>query len=521
MIKLIFTLAVLLALAFGFAELADMPGFILIEAGGMEIRLSLLTGLVGLVSLILSVMVIWWMIRVIFRLPGIMRLSSRLRRRANGQTAISRGFIALGNGDARAAKRYAEEAMRLLGAEPLPLLLKAQSAQLSGDAKGAENAFRAMLEEKETASLGLRGVYIEAERRGDSLTMQQSAEEALRQAPETAWANAAMLSFAAQKRDWAGTIRILDQSISRRLIEREVGRSQRAILITAAAQDKRESNPDEAKALALEALALTPGLVPAAVIAATHFTAKGNYTKAAKILEAAWKLNPHPDLAEAYTHVRLGDSAVDRLARAKMLQKLSNYGRESRFAVARAALDARDFSLARRELDSIVLEKPTTRACLLMAELEEQENDNSGAARAWLARAARAPRDPVWMADGVIAQEWAPLSPVTGRIGAFEWREPPSIGTMLLQNLMEEGRDIPAMETLASLPLPSDPATQQDEPPVVVPTTEAQQLSTQSATQPAPTSTQPDDAAFTMIIPDDPGVEEADAKPAKKRFGLF
>ena len=48
--------------------------------------------------------------------------------------------------------------------------------------------------------------------------------------------------------------------------------------------------------------------------------------------------------------------------------------------------------------------------------------------RDWLARAVRAPRDPQWVADGFTAASWAPISPVTGRLDAFEWRVPPSIG---------------------------------------------------------------------------------------------
>jgi HemY protein len=515
MIKLILSLGLLLALVFGLAELADMPGHILIDVAGMEIRLNLVTGLAALVGIILVTMVIWWMIRVIFRLPGFLRLSSRLRRRANGQAAISRGFIALGTGDERAARRYAEEAMRLLGREPLPLLLKAQAAQLAGDGKGAQSAFRTMLETEETASLGLRGLFIEAERQGDAATARQMAEEALRKQPATPWANAALLGFYAQARDWAGAIRILDQSISRRLVDRETGRAQRAILLAAAAQDQRESNPDEASTLAQEALRFTPGLVPAAVIAAQRFSAQGSYAKAAKILETAWKLNPHPDLADAYTHVRPGDAARDRLSRAKTLQKLSSHARESRFAVARAALDAQDFALARRELDTLLLEKPTTRACLLMAELEERESGNPARARAWLARAARAKRDPVWMADGVVSAEWAATSPVTGRIGAFEWRDPPEIGTGMLQNLLEEDREpleapqiMPA--AASAMLIDQSPAAHADEPaqaPAALPS---------PASSPAPSP-----PPVPAIIPDDPGPEEGDSPPKKRRFGLF
>jgi len=36
----------------------------------------------------------------------------------------------------------------------------------------------------------------------------------------------------------------------------------------------------------------------------------------------------------------------------------------------------------------------------------------------------RAPRDPVWVADGITADEWEPISPLTGALDAFEWRVP-------------------------------------------------------------------------------------------------
>ena len=59
-----------------------------------------------------------------------------------------------------------------------------------------------------------------------------------------------------------------------------------------------------------------------------------------------------------------------------------------------------------------------------MAEIEEGQNADQGKAREWLSRAVRAPRDPVWTADGITADEWEPVSPVTGALDAFEWRVP-------------------------------------------------------------------------------------------------
>ena len=60
----------------------------------------------------------------------------------------------------------------------------------------------------------------------------------------------------------------------------------------------------------------------------------------------------------------------------------------------------------------------------MMAEIEEKLGGDTGLVRAWMARALRAPRDPAWVADGIVSAEWEPLSPVTGRLDAFEWRVP-------------------------------------------------------------------------------------------------
>ncbi|MFZ4534527.1 MAG: heme biosynthesis protein HemY, partial [Alsobacter sp.] len=89
-----------------------------------------------------------------------------------------------------------------------------------------------------------------------------------------------------------------------------------------------------------------------------------------------------------------------------------------------AALGARDFARARTVLAPLLEGRPTVRVCLLMADLEDQENDASGAVREWLARASWAPRDAAWIADGVITDRWAPVSPVTGRLDAFVWGTP-------------------------------------------------------------------------------------------------
>ena len=59
-----------------------------------------------------------------------------------------------------------------------------------------------------------------------------------------------------------------------------------------------------------------------------------------------------------------------------------------------------------------------------MAELEEKEHGDEGRAREWMTRAVRARRDPAWTADGIVSDRWMPVSPVTGRLDAFQWKDP-------------------------------------------------------------------------------------------------
>ncbi|TGU12639.1 heme biosynthesis protein HemY, partial [Mesorhizobium sp. M2D.F.Ca.ET.153.01.1.1] len=93
-------------------------------------------------------------------------------------------------------------------------------------------------------------------------------------------------------------------------------------------------------------------------------------------------------------------------------------------AVARAALDAQDFATARREADAAIRMDRREGAYLLLADIEEAETGDQGKVRQLLSKAVRAPRDPAWVADGVVSEHWAPVSPVTGKLDAFEWRAP-------------------------------------------------------------------------------------------------
>src|SRR5260370_38127030 len=59
-----------------------------------------------------------------------------------------------------------------------------------------------------------------------------------------------------------------------------------------------------------------------------------------------------------------------------------------------------------------------------MAELEQRATGDEGGGREWMVRALNARRDPAWTADGFVSERWLPVSPVSGRLDAFEWKDP-------------------------------------------------------------------------------------------------
>ncbi|MES0812922.1 heme biosynthesis HemY N-terminal domain-containing protein [Roseibium sp. SCPC15] len=424
MIRVLIYFLLLFALAAGFAWMSDLPGTISITWNGYvweqpPVVVALVAG-VALVAFLAAV----WLIRVILKSPQIATRFFRRRRKDKGYTALSHGLIALGTGNAKLARRYGLDADRLLADEPAAKLLLAQTAQLAGKDDEARQRFEAMLQDPETKALGLHGLFVEAERHKEPVAARHYAEEAAKTAPGLEWAGKAVLGYQAVAHHWDESLKTLERNYAAKLLDKKTYRRQRAVILTALALKLEDGEPERAYSLAKEAHGLALDLVPAAVVTSRLATRKGDIRKASKVLEATWRLSPHPELAETYAHVRTGDSAVDRLKRVKSLAAQRANTPEGALAVARAAMEAREFDEARSQLKKLLQSEPTRNAYLLMAELEEAEHGDKGRMRDWLARAIKAPQDKAWIADGIVSAEWQAVSPVTGRLDAFHWAAP-------------------------------------------------------------------------------------------------
>lgn len=424
MLRLIAFLIVVVLVAAGLAWLADRPGELIVQWQGYQVETSVFRAIILLAVLIVAVLVGWSLVRHAWHSPAAVGGLLARRRQKLGIEALSSGMIALGAGDRAAAMRAAIQARKSLPNEPLTHLLRAQAAQLTGDGGTARRIFEAMLASPDTEQLGLRGLFLEAQRVGETEAGRHFAERAVALNPKLNWAVDGLFELQCRQGDWAGALETLAAARKYGHVQRAAADRRRAVLLTAQAQAAEEGDPERALNLALEAHGLAPDLVPAAAIAGRMLAARGNTPRATKILQRTWSRSPHPDLATAYAYARIGDSPRDRLERVKQLAALAPGSIEGPIAVAAAAIEARQFEVARTALEPLLGSRLTQRTATLMARVEGEEHGDRGRVREWLARAVNAPRDPAWTADGVVAEQWAPTSPVTGALDAFQWRVP-------------------------------------------------------------------------------------------------
>jgi HemY protein len=479
MIRIVLFLLLTALTAYGAAWVADQAGDVTLTWGGWRVEATLPVFTLALCVVILAALLAWGMLGALVRTPGRIRRGRHERRHARGRHAITHGLLAVGHGDSAAARQHADVARRLAGNDPLALLLHAQSAQLDGDRERANSAFRTMAEREDTRLLGLRGLFIEAQRADDPVAAVMVAEEALKISPSSTWASHAVLGFRCAQGDWAGALRILDNDLESGLIDKAMYRRRRGVLLTARALELETQDRDLSRENAMEAVKLAPTLVPAAVLAAKFESEAHQLRRAMRIVEAAWLAHPHPDLADAYAHVRLGDSARQRLVRVETLAAKTPGDIEGALAIARAAIDATEFARAREALAGFTA-MPTQRVAMLMAEIERTEHGDSGKARAWTLRAVRARHDPVWTADGYVSDRWRPVSPVTGRLDAFQWQTP------VASLPSDKGATIeasPFEEAMLAAPTPRREQLAQEPVPVEPPREHAPELAPQPATQ--------------------------------------
>ncbi len=318
------------------------------------------------------------------------------QRRVQSQEALSRGFLAAAAGDGSEARRLAQKAADLSGENPaLVSILAAQAAETAGDLPAAKAAYRAMLSSPEMRLAALRGLMQNALAQNDKLGALGYAQEAYSLARTARWAWRALLENKLETGDWAAALDLVKTALDRKIVSPIVADRARAALLAASAASLEERRPQQALEFALQSAKRNPGFTPGAVIAARLLAAEGKQAKAAGVIEAAWKEDPHPALWLLYRDLITAENPRERARRLAALAALNPLTREGKILAVEQALTSAAFPDAREAARALSDEPLTARLCGLFARLAHGLGDADGA-RAWMAKGAVAAQEPDW-----------------------------------------------------------------------------------------------------------------------------
>lgn len=366
-----------------------------------------------------------------------------------GLEALSRGMVALAEGDPKTAATHARKATRLLGSRELTELLHAQIAEALGDVTDAKRHYRALAKEPATAIVGVKGLLNQAVKRGETDRALKFAEHAFAIRPKDADVQQTLFDLQVKGGNWEGALRTLAALAKGKSLPKDVADRRQAVINLERSRAARAAGDDR---LALEAATTAvksaPGLSPAAVFAARLHIAQGDIGRAGRMLKDAWRHAPQPELAQAYAEISPNETPSDRRRRFRDLIGANPDHEETRFLRTELAIADADWREARKALGDLPSVKPTHRSLAMMAAIEKGEGGPEAVVRGYLARAVSAPRGAHWKCDrcGAAPGGWSAVCPSCGGFDTLAWRETAEAaedvtGAMLPLILDQDGED--------------------------------------------------------------------------------
>lgn len=444
LIKILVFVAIIASLALGASYLLESSGGVTLTVAGTEYSFGPLESVIALGLLVLGVWILLKLVALLMALlhfingddTALSRYFDRNRER-KGYQALTEGIMALASGEGREALAKAKKADKYLDKPEITRLITAQAAEMAGDRKVAEGAYKELVKNDKTRFVGVRGIMKQRLAEGDTETAMKLAERAFAIRPRNEEVQDVLLRLQTEKSDWKGARETLNAKLKHGQLPRDVHKRRDAVLALSAAQEVigDETTTIEAREAAIAANRASPDLIPAAVLAAQAYCEQGKPKYATRVLKKAWEVQPHPDLAAAFAEIAPEETAEARLKRFEVLTRLHSEHRETRLLRAELLIAAEDFPAARKALGDLVEVAPDARVLTTMAAIERGEGAEDSLVKAWLARALAAPRGPQWVCDNChnIQAEWTPVCGNCQSFDTLTWTTPPHQEVVLPQ----------------------------------------------------------------------------------------
>tara|TARA_R110002126_G_scaffold3263_1_gene18366 strand:+ start:62585 stop:63958 length:1374 start_codon:yes stop_codon:yes gene_type:complete len=363
-------------------------------------------------------------------LPKIMKLYNAGKRREKGHVAILRSLTALSAGDAKIAAYQAQRAQKLSPAEDgLAQLLGAHAARMSGQVNDAEERFEALSQHKETSLLGYQGLIKTAYEQGEEQKALSLAYQAYDKNTKNKDFLPRIYDMELESRSWNAALKTLRKIEKFAALPKDKIKSDRAALVTQIGLEaKRGGQYAQAADQFRAALKLSNGFLPASLELAEYFVKQKQTGKARRVIEAQWRVQPHPQLAKIWMSMLAERKQNKPDARLEWIKRLCDNNiahSESKIALAKVAMEDGLWGVARDYLLKVEADTPSAAVYRMLEEIAHCSDHDNDKARIWADKGIDAPSDPVWMceATGRIYPEWQIMS-TPQNFNTIIWRGP-------------------------------------------------------------------------------------------------
>lgn len=431
MIRALWFIAKLSLLVGAAVWLALRPGDVVIE--WQDWRVTAQAGFLFL-TLGLAAFLLWVVFRIVnavFSLFGWARRFRERRLRERGQRALLRGLAAVAAGDAKAAGKEARRARDFMPSDTgLVAILEAQAARMNGDRAATRAALETLVDSRDAAFIGVRGLIQLAIESGEPDEAIAAARRALELQPRQGWLLKLVYDLEIRMRDWAAAEKTLRRAVRAGVIPAGQALSDRVAMAMARADlAAGQGNAEQVLREVRIACGLDPSFVPAAARLAEIELGRGKRRRALARIERAWKANPHPDLVALWEKAAPEKTLAQSAARMKWFQRLVDLrpqSEEGHLALARAAMECQLWGEARYALEQVGKIRPCPRLFRLADMLETRSGLSVREGRSWLDLADDASPERAWTCrlTGRVYDRWSPIAEPHGAFNTIIWDVP-------------------------------------------------------------------------------------------------
>ncbi len=351
--------------------------------------------------------------------------NKNFKRKEKGYNAFIEGMIALANKDFKKVTISNKKVSEYLSENPsLSLLLKSETLKIENKHDKLSEVYEDMIKNSVTENLGLRGMmeyYLQFQ---DYHHAYIYGEKLFNKNPFIEKIYETLVNLIAKTVNWQQLINITEEALRKNIIDKQTYNENKSIGLFEIAKIKKINDPEESIKLIQKAIKLRNNFPPYIELYIEILIQEKKYNTAKKFLKKIWNQNPYLD----YKHLikKISNSLeTNYLDLVRYIIGSSIEKDYSKILLIEALIENNNWENARKEIIPLLDIRPKKIICLLMAKIEEGENNDIQKANAWKMRSNEGAENYLWICSITHKHQntWSSVSN-SGHFNSLEWKQP-------------------------------------------------------------------------------------------------